>query len=88
MIQYVYENEDPSQSLKMLTEKLGPSSSQENSNLIFPYRHIKDTLNEKNISLFLVQDCILPLQYYEKRSFSVQQFLEILHGAVLPFSLS
>lgn len=45
LIQYVYENEDPSQSLKMLTEKLGPSSMQENSNLIFPYRHIKDTLN-------------------------------------------
>ena len=46
VIQYVYENEDPSQSLKMLTEKLGPSSNHENSNLIFPYRHIKDTLNE------------------------------------------
>lgn len=52
-MKYVYENEDPSQCLKMLKEKLD-IREHEPTCLIFPYHHIKEQFNDKNISLFFI----------------------------------
>ena len=40
-MKYVFENEDPSQCLKMLREKLDIEDYEELAYLIFPYCHIK-----------------------------------------------
>lgn len=63
IMQFVYENEDPSQSLKMLSEKLDITGSEQN-NLIFPTQHVKDTYCDKHLSLFFLQDFVVPLRFY------------------------
>jgi hypothetical protein len=74
-MKYVYENEDPSQCLKMLSEKLDINGHIESNSLIFPSQHIKEVFNDKNISIFFINDYIVPLQRYEKRVFGNEQFL-------------
>lgn len=74
-MQFVYENDDPSQSLKMLSEKLGISDKIEYSNLIFPFHHIKDSFNDKQISLFFIKDYLIPLRFYEKKPLTIKQSL-------------
>ncbi len=68
-MKYVYENEDPSQCLKMLREKLD-IQDHELTYLIFPYLHIKENLNDKHISLFFIRDFIAPLRTQHKNSFA------------------
>lgn len=68
-MKYVYENEDPSQCLKMLREKLD-IQDHEPTYLIFPYHHIKENLNDKHISLFFIRDFIAPLRTQHKNSFA------------------
>ena len=58
----------------MLSEKLGLENA-ENSNLIFPHQHIKDRHCDKNISLFLLQDYVVPLRFYAKNCLSIPQTL-------------
>lgn len=52
------------------------------NNLIFPYQHIKEDYIDKHISIYFVHDFLLPLRFYEKKAFSLEQSLEILHGAL------
>ena len=50
--------------------------------LIFPYRHIKEPFNDKNISLFFIQDYIIPLKSCKIKQFTITEHLELLHGGV------
>ena len=70
-MKYVYENEDPSQCLKMLKEKLAIKEQSELANLIFPYHLVKDQLHDKNIALFFINDYLMPLNSMISREFGV-----------------
>jgi hypothetical protein len=52
------------------------------SNIIFPYKHLKYAFNDKNISLFFIHDYLIPFRFYIHKEMTVLHILEILYGAV------
>lgn len=50
----------------MICEKLGLTDKVE-SNIIVPFKHLKYTFNDKNISLFFIKDCLVPFRFFVKK---------------------